>query len=91
MNNYSKIIILNFWKTFMFVNFARFYFGMLYKRFTILKLCEGIFYIVKFILKLEDTNQKSSKVKTYDNSSLYFGTMMYMVNVMLWILMNFKS
>ena len=59
-----KNIRKNFRKTFTFVNFEYFYFGMLYEEFKILKLSDGIFYTVKFIIeKFWVGNPKSSMMK----------------------------
>ena len=45
----GKVIVMNFRKTFMLVNFKSFYLSMLYKGCKTLKLCEGFFYTVKFV------------------------------------------
>ena len=50
-----------------FVKFKKNYIITLYNRFGILKVCKGIFFINKFIIKeFGVINSKSSKVKTYD-------------------------
>ena len=51
------------------MNCKRFYISMLYKEFWIMKLCQGFFYLVMFlILKYDRSNPINSLVKTSDYS-----------------------